>query len=156
MAGGYRRLTPRSFHRPSGGAALLAPLRLRGDEFHPVRRGLRAPIRFRLTRGGGKVNALLHVDPGFKLYAFRPVQFGFQFPLGVQVGISLAPAATLAFGFDLPMSIFVTPGALFSIAPQFGLGFESHIIWNVGIGFNTRFGAAIFAGDHYGYSYDDY
>ena len=115
--------------------------------------GLRAPIRIRLTQGSGKVNALLHIDPGLKLYAFRPVQFGLQFPLGVQVGISLAPAATLAFGFDLPMSLFLTPGVGFVIAPQFGPGFEYHVTRSLGLSFNTRFGAAIFAGN--GRYYDD-
>lgn len=118
-----------------------------GTTFSHFGVGLTAPIRIRLTQGGGKVNALLHFDPGLKLYAFNPVQFGIQIPIGLQVGISLAPAAILAFGFDLPMTVFVTPGALFSIDPQFGPGFEYHVTRNLSLDFNTRFGAAIFAGN---------
>lgn len=113
--------------------------------------GLRFPLRFQLTRRAAKVSALFHMDPGLKLYATRPVEFGVQFPVGVNVGVHVTHEATVAFGLDVPVSLFVTPGVAFVLAPMFGPGFEYHFDRRIGLTLNTRFGAALFGADRYSY-----
>src|SRR5258708_6655327 len=91
-----------------------------------------------------KLSVLVHIDPGVKLYTFSSTWFGFQFPVGLTLGYAAAPDLTVAFGVDLPMTIFVTPSpAAFYIAPLFGPAFEYHIDRQLAIGLNTRFGPVI-------------
>jgi hypothetical protein len=114
--------------------------------------GLRFPIRFQLTRPGGKVSAMLHIDPGIKFYTTTPVIFGIQWPVGLEIGYRPNPDAILQLGLDLPMTLAVTPGVGFTIAPMLGPGFEYRVAENVGIGLNTRFGPAIVAASYNGAS----
>ena len=105
--------------------------------------GFRVPLRLTATRRD-KLSVLVHIDPGVKLYTFSSTWFGFQFPVGLTLGYAAAPDLTVAFGVDLPMTIFVTPSpAAFYIAPLFGPAFEYHIDRQLAIGLNTRFGPVI-------------
>jgi len=108
--------------------------------------GARVPLRFVAMRRD-RLSVLLHVDPGIKAYTYSPVWFGIQFPVGVVFGYRASSAVTLAFGVDVPMTLFVTPSPVaFWVAPTFGPGIEAQITRDFLIGLNTRFGPVIRSG----------
>jgi hypothetical protein len=128
---------------------------LYGVEYSPelIQFGMsfKVPIRIQAYRGG-KLGVLVHFDPGLKFYTVPQgapidVPFGFQFPIGLVIGGQVTPDAEITFGFDLPMTVFVTNGAAFTIAPLFGPGAEYHVDRNLGISLNTRFGPTIGTGN---------
>src|SRR5262245_7316168 len=103
--------------------------------------GFRAPLRVMALRRD-KISVLLHVDPGIKVYTTSPdAAFGFQWPIGVTVGYAAEPQLNVAFGFELPMTLFVTPSPVsFFLGPMFGPALEYHVDRLLTVGFNTRFG----------------
>lgn len=108
--------------------------------------GARVPLRFVALRRD-RLSVLLHFDPGIKAYTYSPAWFGIQFPLGLVFGYRATSSVTLAFGIDVPMTLFVTPSpVVFWIAPTFGPGVEAQITRNFLLGLNTRFGPVIRTG----------
>ena len=102
--------------------------------------GFRVPLRLMAFRRD-RLSALVHFDPGVKVYTTNPAAFGFQFPVGLNLGYSATPELNVGFGFDLPMTLFVTPSpATFFLGPLFGPAFEFHADRQLAIGLNTRFG----------------
>ncbi|HEY4118043.1 MAG TPA: hypothetical protein VGM56_09315 [Byssovorax sp.] len=113
---------------------------------------LKVPIRIQVARTG-KVSALIHIDPGVKVYTGGRIDgnalFGPEFPIGVQIGIHITPEFQVDIGMDVNMFLAVTAdraiNPVFAIAPLFGPGVEYHVDHSLGIGLNTRFGPSIFA-----------
>jgi hypothetical protein len=106
--------------------------------------GLRVPFRIHVMQRD-RLGLLFHIDPGIKFYATDPASFGFQFPIGITLGYRAAPEFNVAFGVDLPMSLFVTPSPVnFVLGPLFGPAFEYHVDRELTIGLNTRFGPVFF------------
>jgi len=102
--------------------------------------GFRVPLRFMIHRRD-RLSVLAHVDPGIKIYTFTPALFGFQWPIGLTVGYAASPELNIAFGFELPMTLVVTPSPVQMIlGPMFGPAFEYHVDRQLTVGFNTRFG----------------
>ncbi|MFL5424950.1 MAG: hypothetical protein ACJ783_07930 [Myxococcales bacterium] len=113
------------------------------DGFSQFGIGARVPFRIHALRKD-KVGVLFHVDPGIKLHTFSPAWFGIAFPVGVTFAYAAHNDFTVAFGVDLPMTLFVTPSPVaFFIGPQFGPAFEYHVDRELTIGLNTRFGPVI-------------
>jgi hypothetical protein len=126
--------------------------------------GFRVPIRISLTKRS-RFSALIHVDPGIKVYGDgyynydfydpppgRPIDnkqavFGLQFPFGVELGIHITPDATIQIGADVPMTVLFSQTATFVTGPLTGFGFEFHVDDHLGIGLNSRFGPVIFVHD---------
>src|SRR2546425_611088 len=53
---------------------------------------------------------------------------------------------TVAFGIDLPMTLYVTPSPVrFVISPMFGPAVEFHVDPRLAVGLNTRFGPVIYS-----------
>ena len=106
--------------------------------------GFRVPYRMVAYRQD-RLSALLHIDPGLKLFTTSPALFGFGFPVGVVIGYAAQRDLTIAFGVDLNMSLFVTPSPVtFLISPMFGPAVEYHIDPRLTAGINTRFGPVIY------------
>jgi hypothetical protein len=102
--------------------------------------GFRVPLRLLAFRRD-RLSALVHVDPGLKVYTTTSAAFGFQFPVGLTLGYSATPELNVGFGFDLPMTLFVTPAPVtFFLGPLFGPAFEFHPDRQLAVGLNTRFG----------------
>jgi hypothetical protein len=102
--------------------------------------GFRVPLRFMIHRRD-RISVLAHVDPGIKIYTTTPAIFGFQWPIGLTVGYAASPEFNVAFGFELPMTLVVTPSPVQMIlGPMFGPAFEYHVDRQLTVGFNTRFG----------------
>lgn len=110
-----------------------------------------APLRFQLVQGQD-FRLLFHVDPGLKLYTTSNAQFGFQFPVGVVMGFPVAPNLEVGVGLDFNMTLIVTGNfsPQFIFGPAAGPYVEYHPMPDLGIGLNTRFGAAIDAYSSYG------
>jgi hypothetical protein len=104
--------------------------------------GARVPFRIAALRRD-RIGVLFHVDPGIKFYTTSPASFGFQWPIGVTLGYTATPEFNVAFGFELPMTLFVTPSVDFFLGPLFGPAFEYHVDRELTIGLNTRFGPMI-------------
>jgi hypothetical protein len=105
--------------------------------------GARVPFRIAALRRD-RIGVLFHVDPGIKFYTTSPASFGFQFPIGVTLGYTASPELNIAFGVELPMTLFVTPSPVdFILGPLFGPAFEYHVDRELTIGLNTRFGPII-------------
>jgi hypothetical protein len=105
--------------------------------------GARVPFRVHVLRKD-RLGVLFHIDPGIKLHTFSPAWFGIGFPVGVTFGYAVSNEFTMAFGVDLPMTLFLTPAPVsFFIGPQFGPAFEYHVDRELTIGLNTRFGPVI-------------
>src|SRR5512137_2391289 len=66
-----------------------------------------APLRFRVAHTRD-FRVLFHVDPGIKLYTTSSAQFGFQFPVGVVMGIPVRPDLEVGVGIDFLMTLLVT------------------------------------------------
>src|SRR5256712_7465205 len=82
--------------------------------------GFRAPLRMVALRND-RISVLLHFDPGIKLFTTSPALFGFSFPVGAVIGYAATRDVTVAFGIDLPMTLYVTPSPVrFVISPMFG------------------------------------
>jgi len=106
--------------------------------------GLRVPFRIHMMQRD-RLGLLFHIDPGIKFYATDSASFGFQFPIGITLGYRASPEFNVAFGVDLPMSLFVTPSPVdFVLGPLFGPAFEYHVDRELTIGLNTRFGPVFF------------
>jgi hypothetical protein len=102
--------------------------------------GFRVPLRFMVHRRD-RISVLAHVDPGIKIYTTTPALFGFQWPIGLTVGYAATPEFNVAFGFELPMTLVVTPSPVqMLLGPMFGPAFEYHVDRQLTVGFNTRFG----------------
>jgi hypothetical protein len=104
--------------------------------------GFRVPLRFSVLRRD-RISVLAHIDPGVKVYTTNPAAFGFQWPVGLTLGYAARPELNVAFGFELPMTLFVTnpgPSPSFLLGPMFGPAFEYHVDRQLTVGFNTRFG----------------
>jgi len=105
--------------------------------------GVRVPFRVHVLRKD-RLGVLFHIDPGIKLHTFSPAWFGIGFPVGVTFAYAANNDFTVAFGVDLPMTLFLTPAPVsFFIGPQFGPAFEYHVDRELTIGLNTRFGPVI-------------
>jgi len=103
--------------------------------------GFRVPLRFMVHRRD-RLSVLAHVDPGIKIYTTNPAIFGFQWPIGLTVGYTATPDLTVAFGFELPMTLVVTPSPVqMLLGPLFGPALEYHVDRQLTVGFNTRFGS---------------
>jgi len=102
--------------------------------------GFRVPLRFMVHRRD-RLSVLAHVDPGIKIYTTTPALFGFQWPIGLTVGYAASPELNVAFGFELPMTLAVTPSPVrMFLGPMFGPALEYHVDRLLTVGFNTRFG----------------
>jgi hypothetical protein len=102
--------------------------------------GFRVPLRFNLLRRD-RISVLAHVDPGVKVYTTTPAAFGFQWPVGLTLGYAATPELNVGFGFELPMTLFVTPSPVtMLLGPMFGPAVEYHVDRQLAVGFNTRFG----------------
>src|SRR4051812_14005983 len=105
--------------------------------------GARVPLRLTVARRD-RISVLVHIDPGLKLYTFSPAWFGLALPIGVPFGSAAAGDLTVAFGVDLPMTLFLTPTPVaFFIAPSFGPAVEYHVDPRLAVGINTRFGPVV-------------
>src|ERR1700719_2190474 len=105
--------------------------------------GFRVPLRATIWRRD-RISALVHVDPGLKVYTASPTLFGLQFPVGLTLGYAAAPELNFGFGIDLPMTLMVSPSPVrFFIGPLFGPAVEYHVDRQLTVGLNTRFGTII-------------
>jgi hypothetical protein len=103
---------------------------------------LAVPLRFHLLRQAN-MSMLFHVDPGLRLYTTDPVVFGFQFPLGVALGFSVAPDVRLGLGLDFHAALFVTGRRTqFFFGPLVGPFLEYHLD-RLAVGIDTRFGPVV-------------
>jgi hypothetical protein len=102
--------------------------------------GFRAPLRMTALRSD-RLSVLLHFDPGLKVFTTNPAIFGIGFPVGVVFGYTARTDLVVAFGVDLPMTLYVSPSPVrLLIAPMFGPAVEFHVDPRLTAGFNTRFG----------------
>ena len=112
--------------------------------------GLRVPFRAVVARSGG-TSVLVHADPGIKLYpsvsstddqgvTSSSSLFGFQLPVGAQVGFALAKNLRAEVGADLLTTLSVTGGSDLVLSPLFGAGLEYFVDRNLSLGLDTRFG----------------
>jgi hypothetical protein len=102
--------------------------------------GFRVPLRANIFRRD-RLTALVHIDPGLKVYTTSPAAFGLQWPVGLTLGYAAAPELTVGFGFELPMTLMVSPSpARFYVGPMFGPAIEYHVDRQLTVGLNTRFG----------------
>jgi len=102
--------------------------------------GFRVPLRFNLLRRD-RISVLAHIDPGVKVYTTTPAIFGFQWPVGLTLGYTATPELNVGFGFELPMTLVVTPSPVrMFLGPMFGPAFEYHLDRQLAVGLNTRFG----------------
>jgi hypothetical protein len=133
--------------------------------------GIRVPIRITPVRTQS-VSFQIHFDPGIKFDSFgggggqvcvetilgpqcansgpgTPVDFGFWFYFGLDVGIHLTREATLTLGMEAPFYMGVTGGygVHGGIPLLFGPGFEYDINEHIGVGMNLKFGPSILAYD---------
>jgi hypothetical protein len=123
--------------------------------------GMRVPLRFAVVKGP-RFSFLIHVDPGLKFDAFsngagcfrdhpldgigcNGLEFGLQFPVGLEFGLHITPQATFSFGMEIPFYVNLTNGVYGSIPILFGPGFEYRVDDHIALGLNTRFGPTIFA-----------
>jgi hypothetical protein len=105
--------------------------------------GFRVPMRMTALRKD-RFSVLLHFDPGLKIFTTSPAAFGLAFPVGVVFGYSATREMVVAFGVDLPMTLYVTPSPVtFLISPMFGPAIEYHVDPRLAVGLNTRFGTVI-------------
>ncbi|MGZ6124518.1 MAG: hypothetical protein ACXWLR_06135 [Myxococcales bacterium] len=105
--------------------------------------GFRVPMRMTAMRRD-HLSVLLHFDPGLKIFTYSPAVFGLAFPVGVVFGYSATREMVVAFGLDLPMTLYVSPSPVrFLIAPMFGPAIEYHVDPQLAVGINTRFGPVI-------------
>lgn len=105
--------------------------------------GFRVPLRATIWRRD-RLSALVHIDPGLKVYTASPTFFGLQFPVGVTLGYAAAPEFNVGFGLDLPMTLMVSPSPVrFFLGPLFGPSVEYHVDRQLTVGLNTRFGTII-------------
>jgi hypothetical protein len=105
--------------------------------------GFRVPMRMTALRKD-RLSVLLHFDPGLKIFTYSPAVFGLAFPVGAVFGYSATREMVVAFGVDLPMTLYVSPSPVrFLIAPMFGPAVEYHVDPRLAIGVNTRFGTVI-------------
>jgi hypothetical protein len=102
--------------------------------------GFRVPLRANILRRD-RLTALVHIDPGLKVYTTSPANFGLQFPVGVTLSYAAAAEYNIGFGVDLPMTLMLTPSPVrFYLGPLFGPEIEYHIDRQLTVGVNTRFG----------------
>jgi len=105
--------------------------------------GFRVPLRMTAMRSD-RISVLVHIDPGLKIYSTSPAFFGLQFPIGAVLGYAYSRDLTVAFGVDLPMTLFVTPSPVqLVLAPTFGPAIEFHVDPRLTVGLNTRFGPVV-------------
>jgi len=102
--------------------------------------GFRVPLRMTVLRSD-RVSVLVHFDPGLKVFTYSSALFGFSFPIGTVIGYAASPQVNVSFGFDLPMTLYVTPSPVqLLLGPMFGPAIEYHVDQKILVGFNTRFG----------------
>ena len=102
----------------------------------------RLPLRKVLARNG-KMNFLVHIDPGIFTYAGSETTeslFGILVPVGAAVGFQPIPDLRVSFGVDLPLAVQFLHSADFFIGPQFGFTAETFVDKSVSVGINLRFG----------------
>jgi hypothetical protein len=105
--------------------------------------GFRVPMRMVAMRRD-RLSVLLHFDPGLKIFTYSPALFGISFPVGVIFGYQATREMVVAFGLDLPMTLYVSPSPVqFLISPMFGPALEYHVDPRLAVGVNTRFGPVI-------------
>ncbi|MGZ6123732.1 MAG: hypothetical protein ACXWLR_02170 [Myxococcales bacterium] len=105
--------------------------------------GFRVPMRMTAMRRD-RFSVLLHFDPGMKIFTTSPAEFGLGFPVGAIFGYSATREMVVAFGVDLPMTLYVSPSPVrFLISPMFGPAVEFHVDPRLALGINTRFGSVI-------------
>jgi hypothetical protein len=76
-----------------------------------------------------------------KVYTTSPAAFGLQWPIGLTLGYAAAPEFNVAFGFELPMTLMVSPSPVrFYLGPMFGPAIEYRVDRQLTVGLNTRFG----------------
>jgi hypothetical protein len=109
-------------------------------------------IRLNLV-DGGKVNFGLRFDPGISMYFGNNYsryfndsgfQFGLALPVSLAFGIPIGDAVMINFGLDVPMTIFLTPDAVFELPFLFGGGVEYHVDSHLSLTANTGFGPDVF------------
>lgn len=106
--------------------------------------GLGAPLRTTILRRD-RISVLVHVDPGIKIFTTSPALFGLAFPVGVTLGYAYSRELTVAFGVDMPLTLYVSPSPVnFVISPQFGPALEYRVDPRLTVGLNTRFGPVIY------------
>ncbi|HWE23070.1 MAG TPA: hypothetical protein VG496_03935 [Myxococcales bacterium] len=102
--------------------------------------GFRVPLRSNILRRD-RFTALVHIDPGIKVYTTSPANFGIQFPVGATLAYAAAPEWNVGFGVELPMTLMVTPSPVrFFLGPLFGPEIEYHVDRQLTVGLNSRFG----------------
>jgi hypothetical protein len=105
--------------------------------------GFRVPMRMTVMRRD-RFSVLLHFDPGLKIFTTSPALFGLSFPVGAVFGYSATREMIVAFGIDLPMTLYVSPSPVaFLISPMFGPAIEYHVDPRLAVGVNTRFGTVV-------------
>lgn len=121
----------------------------------------RVPLRLGVYKTD-RVSAMLHVDPGMKLY-FEECDYnypyyyacgasikhhslvGLQAPFGVDVGVHLSPEWSVDIALEIPFDVLFLEGdPAMVLAPLVGGGFEYHASPRFGIGLNGRAGPVIF------------
>lgn len=109
--------------------------------------GFRAPLRMTALRRD-RLSVLLHFDPGIKIFTTSPAAVGLSFPVGVVFGYAATRDVTVAFGVDLPMTLYVSPSPVsFWLSPMFGPAIEFRVDPRLTVGINTRFGPVIDTSD---------
>lgn len=128
--------------------------------------GLRAPIRITPVRTE-RVSFQIRFEPGIKFDSFghsnsvcantpagvqcanvgvsTPVEFGFWFYFGMDVGIHITREATLTIGMEAPFYMNVTNSVYGGVPLLFGPGFEYDIDQHIGVGIKLNFGPSIIA-----------
>jgi hypothetical protein len=124
----------------------------------------RVPLRVGIYKTD-RVSAMLHVDPGIKVYFdecgyFYPYYYdcgptiehralvGLTAPFGVDAGVRLSPDWSVDITFEMPIDmLFLERGPAISLTPLAGTGFEYHASPHFGIGLNGRAGPVIFQRD---------
>jgi hypothetical protein len=102
--------------------------------------GFRVPYRANIWRRD-RFTALVHIDPGLKVYTANPTIFGLQWPIGATISYAAAPEYNVGFGIELPMTLVVSPTPVtFFLGPLFGPEVEYHVDRQLTVGLNTRFG----------------
>ncbi len=105
--------------------------------------GFRVPLRTTALRRD-RFSVLLHFDPGMKIFTTNPALFGLAFPVGVVFGYQATRETVVAFGVDLPMTLYVSPSPVqFFISPMFGPAVEYRVDPRLTVGVNSRFGPVI-------------
>lgn len=91
-----------------------------------------------------KFNLGLHFDPGFFVYFANGDHYGINVPVGMQAGIPVSSALTVALSFDMPVAIFIGNNASEAFIPLlFGGGVEYRVARDLMLTFHLAMGPGI-------------